>query len=112
MESITQTDAWGVLIMVLVGALAGTIAARIIKGDTFGFVINALLGIGGGIVGGFLFKALRIEPGSNVTKILNDSYGLSLEPKYIGPIISATVGAIIILYVARFVRGGRGRSKR
>jgi|GEM_PF-120690 len=112
MDAISQSDFWAILTMVLVGALSGTLAARIMKGDTFGFVINALLGIGGGIVGGFLFQALNIEPGSNVVKIINNSYDLSLGPKYIGQIISATVGAIIILFVARFVRGGHARDKR
>jgi len=112
MDAISQSDFWAILTMVLVGALSGTLAARIMKGDTFGFVINALLGIGGGIVGGFLFQVLNIEPGSNVVKIINNSYDLSLGPKYIGQIISATVGAIIILFVARFVRGGRARDKR
>ena len=112
MEAVAQSDIWAILMMVLVGALAGTLAARIMKGDTFGFAVNALLGIGGGVVGGFLFQLIGIEPGSNVVRVLNDSYGLTLGPKFIGQIISATVGAIIILYAARIFRGGgtsRGR---
>jgi len=107
------SNALPIIIMVLVGALAGTLAARIMKGDTFGFAINALLGIAGGVVGGILFDMLGFEPGSNVVRVLNDSYGLNLGGTFIGQIISATVGAIIILYVARFVRGGRrAQSKR
>ncbi len=107
------SNALPIIMMVLVGALAGTLAARIMKGDTFGFAINALLGIGGGVVGGILFDMLGFEPGSNVVRVLNDSYGLNLGGAFIGQIISATVGAIIILYIARIVRGGgRSRSKR
>ncbi len=105
------TNAIPLLMMILVGALAGTLAARIMKGDTFGFAVNALLGIGGGVVGGVLFNFLGFEPGSNVVKVLNDSYGLTLGNAFIGQLISATVGAIIILFIARFVRGG-GRAKR
>jgi len=106
------TNAIPLLMMILVGALAGTLAARIMKGDTFGFAINALLGIGGGVVGGVLFNFLGFEPGSNVVKVLNDSYGLTLGNAFIGQLISATVGAIIILFIARFVRGGGRRAKR
>lgn len=104
-------NALPLIMMVLVGALAGTLAARIMKGDTFGFAVNALLGIGGGVVGGILFNFLGIEPGSNVVKVLNDSYGLTLGNAFIGQLISATVGAIIILFIARFVRGS-GRARR
>jgi len=103
------SNALPIIMMVLIGALAGTLAARIMKGDTFGFAINALLGIGGGVVGGILFDMLGFEPGSNVVRVLNDSYGLNLGGTFIGQIISATVGAIIILYIARFVRGSESQ---
>jgi len=98
---------WPLIKMVLIGALAGTLAARIMKGDTFGFAINALLGVAGGVAGGILFKFLKLEPGSNVVNVLNDSYGLTLNTDFIGQLISATVGAIIILFIARFLKGGR-----
>jgi len=101
------SNALPLIMMILVGALAGTLAARIMKGDSFGFAINALLGIGGGVIGGILFDFLGFQPGSNVVRVLNDSYGLTLGGSFIGQLISATVGAVIILFIARFLKGGR-----
>ena len=49
MDGLFEGDVLNWIIMILVGALSGSLAARIIKGDSFGFVINALLGIAGAL---------------------------------------------------------------
>lgn len=97
------------IVMIIVGALAGAIAARIIKGDSFGFVINTLLGIAGGIVGGFLFGLLNINAGSGIVKVVENQFGVTLPENIIGMIISATVGAILILWLAKTLGLGRMR---
>ncbi len=97
------------IIMILVGAVSGTIAARIMKGDSFGFVINSLLGIAGGIVGGFLFDKLNINAGSGIVKIVENQFGVVLPENIIGMMVSATVGAIIILWVTQMI--GIGKKK-
>lgn len=97
------------IVMILVGALAGTLAARIIKGDSFGFVVNAMLGIAGGIVGGYLFDLLGIEAGAGVVKVVEKQFDVVLPQNIIGMIISATIGAIIILYISRLIGLGRRR---
>ncbi len=95
-----------ILTMVLVGAVAGTLAARIMRGDNFGFIINALLGIAGAVVGGNIFDFLGLTAGSGIVKIISETFGVNLNPKIVGMIVSATIGAIIIMWAARFLRGG------
>lgn len=93
--------------MIGVGAIAGTLAARVAKGDNFGFIINALLGIGGAIVGGYIFNFLGLTPGQGVVSMLSDTFGVKLPLNLVGMIVSATVGAIVILVVSSFVLGRR-----
>ena len=57
------------------------------KGGGFGLLGNILIGIVGGIVGGFLFRLLAIAAG-----------GL------IGSIVTATVGAVVLLYLVGLVK--------
>lgn len=96
--------------MVAVGAVAGTLAARVAKGDNFGFVVNALLGIGGAVVGGYIFNFLGLTPGEGIVKILSDTFGVDLPLNLVGMIVSATVGAIVILVVSSFVLGRRRKN--
>ncbi len=105
-------DILNLVVMVLVGAVSGTLAARIMKGDTYGFAINALLGIAGAVVGGMIFNVLGITPGSNITKVLSDTFGVQLPTNIVGMIVSATVGAIIILWFSSIFRGRKTRSRK
>ena len=98
-----------IVVMVLVGSLAGSLAARIMKGSNFGFAINALLGIAGAVVGGMIFNFLNLTPGKNIVKIVADTFGVTLPQNLVGMVVSATIGAIIILWVARIFGGGRRR---
>jgi uncharacterized membrane protein YeaQ/YmgE (transglycosylase-associated protein family) len=97
------------LLMILVGALSGTLAARIMKGDSFGFVVNSMLGIAGAIVGGFLFDKLNINAGSGIVKVVQNQFGVTLPENFIGMLVSATIGAIIILKLTQMVGIGRKR---
>ena len=49
-----------IIIWIVVGAIAGWLAGMVVKGGGFGFVGNAVLGIIGAVVAGWLFKALGI----------------------------------------------------
>ena len=54
----------GLLWMVLLGLVAGAIAKMLMPGkDPGGWVVTALLGIGGSIVGGFAFGLLGFGSG-------------------------------------------------
>ena len=98
-----------IVVMLVVGILAGTVASRIVKGTDTGIVINALLGIGGAIVGGGIFNLLGLTPGQGITNVLSNNFGVELPVNFVGMVVSATVGAIIILIVARFLRGRLSR---
>jgi len=109
MEPLFEGDVLKWIIMILVGALSGTLAARIMKGDSFGFVVNALLGIAGGIVGGYLFGLLGITAGAGLVKVVEKQFDVTLPENLVGMVISATIGSIIILYVSRLLGLGRRR---
>lgn len=100
-----------ILVMVVVGALSGTLAARIISGDHFGFVINALLGIAGAVVGGSIFNWLGLTPGAGIVRVIDETFGVALPQNVVGMIMSATLGAILILWVLSLLRG-RGRTRK
>ncbi len=68
---------------ILLGAFTGFIAGKIMRGGGFGFIINMLLGIGGGVLGGWIFSLFGLG-----------SRGL------IGSLIISVIGAIIILWIA------------
>jgi len=76
----------GLLLFLLVGALAGWIGGLITKGSGFGLVGNMIVGIVGAFLGGFLFRLLGIV-----------AYGLP------GQIVFAVIGALLFLYLLRWV---------
>ncbi len=108
-QTTTLMDIANIIMMVLVGAVAGTLAARIMRGDNFGFIVNALLGIAGAVVGGNIFNFLKLTPGAGIVKVISETFGVNLPQNLVGMIVSATLGALIILWIARFLRIGRGR---
>mgnify|MGYP000008784008 FL=1 len=72
------------LYAILIGALAGFLAGKMMKGGGFGFLINMILGIVGGAVGGWLFGIL----------------GISIIDGILGDLIEGVIGAIVILFIA------------
>ena len=65
--------------------MAGFLAGKIMRGGGFGLVINLLLGILGGVLGGWVFAL----------------FGLAASG-LIGSLITSTVGAILVLWIASF----------
>jgi uncharacterized membrane protein YeaQ/YmgE (transglycosylase-associated protein family) len=76
------------LILLLIGAVAGFLAGIIVKGYGFGAVGNIVVGIVGGLLGGWLLPRLGLFTGGDL----------------IGQIISATLGAVVLLVLIGFVR--------
>ncbi|KMO12305.1 GlsB/YeaQ/YmgE family stress response membrane protein [Methylobacterium platani] len=79
----------GLLMAIVIGALAGWLAERFMN-SSMGLLGNIVLGIIGGVVGNFLAAQLHIP-----------IFGFWRN------LISATVGAVIIIAVVRAVRGER-----
>jgi len=103
------TDVLNWIVMIIVGAIAGSIAARIMKGDSFGLLVNTILGITGAIVGGFLFNLLKINAGSGIVKIVQKQFNVTLPENIVGMIVAGIVGSIIILAIAQ--KSGIGKRK-
>ena len=80
-------DIMGLMIFLAIGALAGWLAGTIMKGGSFGLLGNIVIGIIGAVIGGSVFSYLGISAG-----------GL------IGLIVTATSGAVLLLFVVRLIK--------
>ena len=78
------------LIILVVGLVAGWLAGQIVQGTGFGMVGDLTIGVLGAFFGSWLLPQLGIHIGSGI----------------VSAIISATIGAVILLLIVRFVRGG------
>ena len=78
----------GIIITILIGALAGFLAGKIMKGAGFGFWINLLVGIVGGFIGGNVLGWLGIHWGGTI----------------VGQIVTAVIGAVILLWVISLIK--------
>lgn len=79
----------GLLMFLIIGAVAGWLAGKLMKGGGFGLVGNIVVGVIGAFIGGYLFGALGIVAG-----------GL------IGSLVTATVGALVLLWVVGLLKKG------
>lgn len=77
----------GVLVWILIGLIAGWLASRI-TATRGGLIRNLIVGLVGSLFGGFLFTKL----------------GLTVVPDFWGELITATVGAVILLFLWQAVR--------
>ena len=76
------------LILLLIGGVAGFLAGVIVKGYGFGILGNIVVGIIGALVAGTFLPRLGLFPGGDI----------------IGQIGSATIGAVALLVVVGLVR--------
>ena len=75
------------IVLLIVGAIAGWAAGQIVKGYGFGLVGNIVVGVVGAFIGNWLFPQLGLW-----------------SADMIGMIISAVLGAVILLVVIGLVR--------
>lgn len=80
-------DPQALIILLIVGAIAGFLAGLIVKGYGFGLVGNIVVGIVGAFVGKWLLPHLFV-----------------IGDPLIGSIISATIGAVILLLLIGLIR--------
>jgi uncharacterized membrane protein YeaQ/YmgE (transglycosylase-associated protein family) len=71
----------------IIGLVAGFLAAKLIRGGGFGLVANLLVGVIGAILGGWLFGELGISVGG-----------------HFGSLITAFVGAVILLILVALIK--------
>ena len=82
----------GFIATIIIGLLAGWIAGHITRGRGFGCIVDVILGLIGAVIGRWLFTRL----------------GISIAPgAFWGTLAAATVGAVLLVAVARLFAGSR-----
>jgi uncharacterized membrane protein YeaQ/YmgE (transglycosylase-associated protein family) len=83
---------------IIIGLVAGALAGRVVEGGGFGCLGNLVVGIAGAVVGGLIVR--QLQP--------NAQY------EFVGSIVVAFIGAVLLLSLARLLSGGRhlGGSRR
>ncbi|MFM9994553.1 MAG: GlsB/YeaQ/YmgE family stress response membrane protein [Phycisphaerales bacterium] len=76
----------------LIGLCAGWLAGQLFKGGGFGLVGNIIVGVIGAIGGGFTFGLLGLQANT-----------------LLGSLVTATVGAIVLLALLQIVARSQGR---
>jgi uncharacterized membrane protein YeaQ/YmgE (transglycosylase-associated protein family) len=91
-----------IIVWLIIGALAGTLAGRLMTFSKQGFGLWANIGIGmlGALVGGFLFWLLGIDFGLGEIKITFED------------LISAFVGSLLCIGAWRLIRKFAGQKKK
>ena len=82
------------LTWIIVGLVAGVLASLVMGGTGFGIIGDIIIGIVGAFVGGWLFRSLGVTTPMG---------GLA------GVIFVAFIGAMVLIFVLRLIRGGRSR---
>ncbi|OJU45483.1 MAG: hypothetical protein BGN96_06915 [Bacteroidales bacterium 45-6] len=72
---------------IVIGALSGWIAGKLMRGGGFGFVVNFIVGIIGAVVGGWIFGILQISADGKI-----------------GSLITSVVGAVAFLWIVSLFR--------
>jgi uncharacterized membrane protein YeaQ/YmgE (transglycosylase-associated protein family) len=80
------------LIILVVGLIAGWLTGQIVQGAGFGIAGDLLMGIAGAFIGSWLLPQLGLHLGSSI----------------FAAVINATIGALLLLLVIRLVCGGGG----
>ena len=77
-----------IIVTLIVGAIAGWLAGQIVRGFGFGLLWNIVIGIVGAFIGVWLLTTLHVVP----------------FPGFLGSIINATIGSVVLLVIIGFIR--------
>ena len=80
------------LAWIVIGLIAGGVAARVVAGRGFGCIADIVVGVAGAVIGGFLLHAL---------------FGATGTVGFWGSIIVAFIGAVVLLAALKLISGGR-----
>jgi len=83
-------DMVGIIVALVIGAIAGWLAGVIVEGGGFGLLGNMLVGIAGAFIAALLFPRLGL--------------GLTLGGGVVGAIVTSALGAIILLLIINLVQ--------
>ena len=86
----------GIIAWIIIGALAGWITGKIMKGSGYGFIMDMVVGLIGALIGGFISAHLGLGGVGE--------HGLIIS------IGSAVSGAVILTWIFRLVSGKRSEN--
>lgn len=84
------------LVILIVGIVAGFLAGKIVRGFGFGLIGDLIVGVLGAFVGNWLLPRLHISLGSGI----------------VAQIAAATIGAVVLLLLVGLVAGRSGLRRR
>ena len=79
----------GLLVTLVIGLIAGWLAGQIMKGSGYGLIGDLIIGIIGAFIGSWLWHLLSLPSLGNI---------------WVNNIVSATVGALVLLLILRMVK--------
>ena len=77
-----------ILIILIIGAVAGWLAGQIVRGMGFGLIGNIVVGIVGAFIAGWLLPRIGIVIGGGI----------------VASIINATIGAVVLLVIIGLIK--------
>ena len=89
-------DAQSIIIWLIVGAIAGWLAGKVVRGGGFGLIGDIIVGIIGAVIAGWLLPRIGIIIGGG----------------FIAAVINAFIGAVILLIILRLLRRYRQDRRR
>jgi uncharacterized membrane protein YeaQ/YmgE (transglycosylase-associated protein family) len=81
-------DVQSIIIWLIVGAIAGWLAGKVVSGGGFGLIGDIIVGIVGAVIAGWLLPRLGIVIGSG----------------FIAAVIDAFIGAVILLLIVKLIK--------
>jgi len=78
-----KSNVMGIIISLLLGALAGFLAGKLMRGGGFGLLGNILIGLLGGFIGGLIMHLLGINAGGGM----------------VAQLAVAVLGAVVLLWI-------------
>jgi uncharacterized membrane protein YeaQ/YmgE (transglycosylase-associated protein family) len=81
----------GILVILVVGIVAGWLAGRVMRGGGFGLIGDLIVGLIGAFIGDWLLPQLGIHLGTGIVEL----------------IINAFIGAVVLLFLLRLIGGSR-----
>jgi uncharacterized membrane protein YeaQ/YmgE (transglycosylase-associated protein family) len=82
-------DATALIVMLVVGAIAGWLASLVV-GGSLGLLGYIIVGIIGGVVGGWLLGVAKVN--------------INLGNPLVNQIVTAAIGAIVVILIVRLIR--------
>jgi uncharacterized membrane protein YeaQ/YmgE (transglycosylase-associated protein family) len=86
----------GLLVIIIVGIVAGWLAGRVMEGGGFGLIGDLLVGLVGAFIGDWLLPRLGVHLGVGIVAL----------------ILNAFIGAVVLLLILRLIGGRWGGRRR